>query len=381
MNDAPRKLPLTVWCIESPEHSAAHLDRLLEPLVANHRMVTARELLNALGGDSALPDVVVVGRWDAKLAGQLDDLPRVWLDRAATAHRETCVADADGLAALLVTAVNLGRARQLRAAARREARDEFKRPREPLPDLGDFALHFQAQWSIDGRALTGAETLLRWNGLPVPDLKPEVLIAAAEHRGDMRRLGDWIIQRACRHAADWRALWPSSMRLLINISPLQLAADDFAALLADALDENRLEPGLVELEIPVAALPQLAERSSGVIADLYDLGVGFALDGLGADLLEPDLVTWLPTTAWKLHRDLIARLPDDRAAAALVEALVDTAHAEHIVTVAVGVEHEAQRTQLESLGCDALQGYLFAEALAPDEFTALLGAHVERRLG
>ena len=92
-------------------------------------------------------------------------------------------------------------------------------------------------------------------------------------------------------------------------------------------------------------------------------------------------MTWLPTTAWKLHRDLVARLLDDPAAASLIEALVDAAHAQHIVTVAVGVEREAQRAQLESLGCDALQGYLFAEALAPDEFTALLGAHVERRSG
>jgi len=373
------KLPLTVWSVESPQHPAAALHKQLDELVASHRVVTARDLIAALGGSRALPDVALLTAWDAALAAQLDELPRVWLDAAAAAHAETCIGDPATLPTALVTAVNLGRARELREVARRDVHEDFNRTREPLPDLGDFALHFQAQWSIDGAALTGAETLLRWNGLPVPELAPEALIAAAEHRGDMRRLGDWIIQRACRHAADWRALWPGSMRLMINISPLQLAAEDFSELLAAALDDNRLEPTLVELEIAASALPRLAERHSGVIADLYDLGVGFALDGLGAELLDTELVTWLPATAWKLHRELIARLPDDPAAAALVGALIDAAQAQHIVTVAVGVEHEAQRELLQSLGCDALQGYLFNEALPPQQFEALLGAHVERR--
>ena len=57
MDNPTSKLPLSVWYIESPEHSAADLTRLLAALVANHRVVTARELISALGGDSALPDV------------------------------------------------------------------------------------------------------------------------------------------------------------------------------------------------------------------------------------------------------------------------------------------------------------------------------------
>ena len=126
-------------------------------------------------------------------------------------------------------------------------------------------------------------------------------------------------------------------------------------------------------------MPRLAERNAGIVADLYDLGVGFVLDGIGADVIDPTLLTWLPSTTWKFHRALIARLPEDRAAAALVETLVDAARAQGIMTVAVGVEREEQRAMLESLRCDALQGYLFAEPLSPADFTALLAAHAERQ--
>jgi len=376
------KLPLFVWCVGDPGSARGEFHDQLERLVEHYRVGSARELADRLGGSATVPDVALIERWDVRLAEQFEDLPRVWLDLDAADHDEIAVAAPlfDGaLATALITAVNLGRARSVRDAVRTHHRAAASSSRQPLPDLDDFALHFQAQWSVDGTTLTGAETLLRWNGLPVPNLRPETMIADAERRGDMRRLGDWIIHRACRHASDWRFLWPDAMRLLINISPLQLAADDFVEVLGSALDQNRIDPALVELEIPIAALARLAERHSGVVADLYDLGIGFAVDGLGADVLDPALLTWLPATTWKLHRNLIARLPEDRAAAALITTLADAARGARIMTVAVGVEREEQRLLLRTLGCDALQGFLFADALAPEQFAALLAAHGERR--
>ncbi len=375
------KTPLTVWYVTESSTNTSRIAGI-EALIEHLRSGSARALQAHLIEAMTLPDVALVEKWDDALASELDDLPRVWLDPAAAAHDEIVVTDtADTLQLVeaLVTAVNLGRARLIRDAVHSAQRREMAAPRQPLPDLDDFALHFQARWSIDGASLIGVETLLRWNGLPVPTLPPEALVAAAEQRGDIRRLGDWIIQRACRHAAEWRFVWPTPMRLSINISPLQLAADDFTAVLTSALEDNRIDPGLIELEIPLAALPRIEQRYSGVIADLYDLGVGFVLDGIGAEVIDPTLLTWLPATTWKFHRALIERLPEDRAAATLIGALVDAARSQGILSVAVGVEHETQRVVLESLCCDALQGFLFAEPLAPDEFSGLLAAHAERR--
>ena len=159
---------------------------------------------------------------------------------------------------------------------------------------------------------------------------------------------------------------------------MQLAADDFTEVLTRALDDNRLDPASIELEIPIGAVPRLAERHGGVIADLYDLGVGFVLDGIGDDVLDPTLLTWLPATTWKFHRALIERVPHDRGAMLLAATLIDAARAQGIQSVAVGVEREEQRTALEAIGCEALQGYLFAEPLAPREFGDLLAAHAER---
>ena len=376
------KVPLSVWCVREPQSARlAALQSQLEPLVSHCRGGAPHALEALLTDGTTVPDVVLLERWDAAYAAALDDLPRVWLDPGAAAHDEIVAdsADAAQIVTTLVTAVNLGRARLIRDALHSAQRREIEMPREPLPDLDDFALHFQARWSIDGASLIGVETLLRWNGLPVPTLAPEALVAAAEQRGDMRRLGDWIILRACRHAAEWRFQWPDPMRLSINISATQLAADDFTEVLAAALDDNHLDPAMVELEIPTDALPRIAERHAGVIADLYDLGVGFVLDGIGADVIDPTLLTWLPATTWKFHRAVISRLPQDRAAAALIETLIDAARAQAIMTVAVGVEREEQRATLESLRCDALQGYLFAEPLPPGEFAALLTAHAERQ--
>jgi EAL domain-containing protein (putative c-di-GMP-specific phosphodiesterase class I) len=134
---------------------------------------------------------------------------------------------------------------------------------------------------------------LRWNGLPVLTLAPEALVACREQRGDMRRLGDWIILRACRHAAEWRFLWLRSDAPVHQHFADATRADDFTEEWPAPLTTTASDPALIELEIPTTALPRLAERHSGVVADLYDLGVGFALDGIGADVIDPTLLTWL----------------------------------------------------------------------------------------
>ncbi|HTO56720.1 MAG TPA: hypothetical protein VMJ74_02945, partial [Pseudomonadales bacterium] len=182
------KLPLFVWFVRQP-HSTVDKRGVLEPAVAYFRASSAAALREHLDEGMTLPDVAVIDRWDAALANALEDLPRVWLDPSAAAHDEIVSAGTDdALMTAIVTAVNLGRVRLIRDAMQSARRREIEMPREPLPDLDDFALHFQARWSIDGTSLIGVETLLRWNGLPVPTLPPEALVAAAEQRGDMRRL-------------------------------------------------------------------------------------------------------------------------------------------------------------------------------------------------
>ena len=158
----------------------------LDALVS-HCRGGAPAAMEALLTDGAnIPDVVLLERWDPAFAAALDDLPRVWLDSNAAAHDEIVAdtSDPTEVVTTLVTAVNLGRARLIRDALHSAQQRSTESMRQPLPDLDDFALHFQARWSIDGGSLIGVETLLRWNGLPVPTLAPEALVAAAEQRGD-----------------------------------------------------------------------------------------------------------------------------------------------------------------------------------------------------
>ena len=229
------KLPLFVWCVGDPAAAPNDLHEQLEPLVEHYRIGSAHELADRLAGSATVPDVALIERWDARLAEQFDDLPRVWLDPRAADHDEIAVAAPVVDARIGHGADYRGQSRPRAARSRCRSNESTRRlapSRQPLPDLDDFALHFQAQWSIDGSdadRCRNAAALERSAG--AERCAPEAMVATAEQRGDMRRLGDWIITRACRHAADWRFLWPDPMRLLINISPLQLAADDFVEVL------------------------------------------------------------------------------------------------------------------------------------------------------
>jgi EAL domain-containing protein (putative c-di-GMP-specific phosphodiesterase class I) len=103
-----------------------------------------------------------------------------------------------------------------------------------------------------------------------------------------------------------------------------------------------------------------------------------ALDRLGATAISRESLERLPARTWKLHRGLVARTAGHRDAALLVESLTALAHDMRVRTVAVGVESTEQQALAARLGCDAIQGFLRAEALPPAQFEALLIAHLER---
>src|SRR5215467_8762598 len=119
------KLPLFVWCVGDPGAAPSDVHEQLEPLVEHCRVGSAHELADRLAGSATVPDVALIRHWDAHLAEQLDDLPRVWLDPDAQDHDEIAVAapvvDA-ALVTALIAAVNLGRAHNVRNAVRTNQR-------------------------------------------------------------------------------------------------------------------------------------------------------------------------------------------------------------------------------------------------------------------
>lgn len=377
----PLSLKVAVLC--APRATTDGLAGLLDDVVQTWHYCTADELTEQLTSQSQDFDVLLIVGDELPALPGIDSVARVWLTDHPPAHvlhvaRTAANGELDSeLRRALLSAANLAMAVALRDSLTPRQGSEVVHLRPEPPRLDDFKLHFQPLWSIDGSKLIGAEALLRWHGLEVPGLRAEAVIANAEARGEMTRVGDFVVKRALWHLAEWRKLWPAGARLAINLSPAQLDST-FSDSVMDALDRYHLDGSDLELEISASDLPHALDAHSDALGDLLDLGVSFCIDRLGTDLIDPSVIGALPLSSWKVDRSIIERLAEPATAALVGELAALGAHL-GVRTIAMGIETEAQRQAAQDLGCDAAQGFLFAEALSAGDFTALLIAHQERR--
>jgi EAL domain-containing protein (putative c-di-GMP-specific phosphodiesterase class I)/GGDEF domain-containing protein len=240
----------------------------------------------------------------------------------------------------------------------------------------EFSLVLQPQIGVDGERLAGAEVLLRWQGLEVGELSPSQFIPVAESRGYMARIGDWVLENACRAAATWLENRIDPVRLGINVSPQQFNKGTIVAQIERFRAERWLDPSLLEIEIPHEAMLQLVDAHREQLYRLRDLGVRFALDHLGSGLLDAARLLRCPADTLKIDRALVERLDVDVHARELVEGICQLGRRFQLRVVAVGVERESQLSILRQAGCTDAQGYLFSPPVSLARFGDLLsGVH------
>ena len=268
-----------------------------------------------------------------------------------------------------------------RAVQNATRRDPIRWADEPVPiarnipaaiERDEFSIMLQPQWRISDHKLTGAEALIRWQGLEVGNLQPDQFIPVAERAGSMTRIGDWVLDSVSTASQNWLELKLDPIYLTVNVSPQQFKGDALWQRIRKLIEHDWLDPTHLELEIPQSGLETLLDEDRTQVFALKDLGVRLALDHLGVVPIEPSRLLRLPVDTLKLDRQLIARLDNDDHARLLVEKLVELASSYRLRSVAVGVESDRQLELLAQLGCTDAQGYLLSEPMTTAQFRELL---------
>ena len=236
----------------------------------------------------------------------------------------------------------------------------------------EFSLVLQPQVSVDGKRLSGAEALLRWQGMEVGALAPSQFVPLAEQRGHMARIGDWVLDRACHEASGWLEHLLEPLVLGVNVSPQQFHKAAIVDRIQQYRTESWFDPAMLELELPQEALLTLVDDYRTQLYRLRDWGVRFALDNLGSGLIDAAKLLRCPADTLKIDRTLIGRMETDRDARELVAHICQLAGRFELRVVAVGVETAGQLATLEALGCTDVQGYLISPPVSLAQFRTLL---------
>ena len=228
---------------------------------------------------------------------------------------------------------------------------------------GELELVYQPKIHAPSGQVTGAEALLRWHHPQRGTISPAVFIPIAERFGLISAIGNWVIDEACRQARVWRDAG-LRMRVAINISMHQLRRADLADTIAAALKRERIEPDRLTCEITESVAMDDPEGTMAMFQRLSAVGVNLSIDDFGTGYSSLAYLRKLPARELKIDRSFVLDLEASGDARAVVDAVIRLAHALSLKVVAEGVETEGQSKILRELGCDQLQGYLFARPMS-----------------
>lgn len=239
--------------------------------------------------------------------------------------------------------------------------------------LASNALRLVYQPVVDGLSgrTVGAEALLRWTSPELGPLSPAEFIPVAEDTGLIVAIGQWVLETACRQAAEWRRTIAPDLVMAVNLSPRQFH-DGLVESVERCLEAAGLEPSALELEITEGLLMNDSETVLPMLRALTDMSVRISVDDFGTGYSSLSYLKRFRLHNLKVDRSFVAGVPEHRDAVAITEAVVAMAHSLGMKVTAEGVETEAQASFLRQIGCDRQQGFLFSQPLEPADYAQRL---------
>ena len=220
-------------------------------------------------------------------------------------------------------------------------------------ERGQLELHFQPKVSLRDWTVTGFEALLRWNHPEHGPISPVEFIPVAEESGLILQMGEWALGQACLEAARW----PDPLQVAVNISPVQVMAQNLPDAVQRALQRSGLAPHRLELEITESVFINETRGTVERLHALGRLGVQIALDDFGTGYSSLAYLRRFPFDTLKIDRAFVRELLISRDARSIVRNILALAQSLRMSTVAEGVEEPMQVSVLEAEGCDMVQGY------------------------
>ncbi|WP_231499489.1 bifunctional diguanylate cyclase/phosphodiesterase [Caulobacter sp. UNC358MFTsu5.1] len=223
----------------------------------------------------------------------------------------------------------------------------------------ELKLFFQPLIGAKAHETIGFEALLRWQHPRRGLVGPDDFIECAEQWGLICKIGEWVLNEACRQAA----AWPAPLKVAVNLSPNQFAAGDLVDQVRAALEASGLAPSRLELEITEGLLLRDTAGTLEQLKALKDLGVRIAMDDFGTGYSSLAYLWRFPFDKIKIDRTFVAEMAGNPAIADILRTITLLGRTLNLEVTAEGVETADQARILEDMRCDHFQGYLFGRPM------------------
>ena len=243
----------------------------------------------------------------------------------------------------------------------------------------ELHVHYQPQYEVDCGLGCGVEALARWTLPDGEEISPTIFIPVAERIAMIIPLGNWVLKHACETVVSWGELCGREPTLSVNVSTHQIN-EDFCAVIQQVIKDTGFPGYRLELEITESALIGNAEEAIECFEQWRALGVHIAVDDFGTGYSSLSYLSRLPIDRLKLDRSFVQRMMFEKKTAAIVRSVLALGKELGITVLAEGIETESQFAMLQRLGCEQVQGFLFAKPMPAREARALLSTPWGARL-
>ncbi|TGL44208.1 sensor domain-containing protein [Leptospira perdikensis] len=236
----------------------------------------------------------------------------------------------------------------------------------------ELLLYFQPKMSTITNQVCGAEALIRWKHPERGWVPPVEFIPVAEDSGIIERIGDWVLEEACRLKTEWKKQNLPSFPISINVSGKQLARANWSHRVQSTILQYNINPEEIELELTESSIMENPEKSIEAFEYLSGLGIKVSIDDFGTGYSSLSYLKKINADVIKIDRSFVIDLElneDDRV---ICKAIINMAHSLGMEVIAEGVENAAQKDLLHDLGCHMIQGYLYSKPLPADEFVTFV---------
>ncbi len=248
---------------------------------------------------------------------------------------------------------------------------ELKSDLESAVANGQFFLLYQPIFDLDSVQVRGVEALLRWQHPTRGVISPDNFIPVLEDTGLIVEVGRWVLSEACAQATVWHRLgYPTTMS--VNVSMRQLESELLVQHVEEALAANDFDPGSLVIEVTESTLMRDANATVSRLRRLKEIGVQIAIDDFGTGYSSLAYLRQFPVDVLKIDRSFVAEMDDGPHSGALIHTLVELGRTLGLVTLAEGIEDDAQLEGLRGEQCDRGQGFIFSRPVDPAAIETIL---------
>lgn len=236
----------------------------------------------------------------------------------------------------------------------------------------EFQVYLQPQYNHTSGELIGAEALCRWIKPDGTIILPGVFIPVFEKNGFIRELDRYMWDKTFALVRKWLDEGVKPVPVSTNISRICLQDANLAEVFEGLRFQYQVEPGMVHLEITESAYMNNQKQIIDIVDSLHEYGFSVAMDDFGSGYSSLNTLKNLPIDILKLDMGFLRGSGDAKKGSNIVSAVVNMAQSLKLKTIAEGVESMSQADFLKSVGCDLIQGYLYAKPMSVDKFELLL---------